>query len=103
MSTQNWFILTAAETVIAKSLNSETCEIDPRLVDNSSPGVGINLNPSATNYLAGAAVDLVGTGVAPKRIVDNPEYPQAMKTYLLTLPFATLESETIFMPVAIEG
>lgn len=97
--TQDMFILSASERTTAMGFNPPGGpEIDPRAVDNASPGVGINLNPSATNYAAGAPVDLVGKYVAPKRIVDDPAYPQNMKDFLLTLPWASLDSDTIFAP-----
>ncbi len=100
MATQDWFILTSAERTTAMGYNPPGGpEIDPRAVDHETPGVGINLNPDATNYpLGGEVVALVGTYVAPRRIIDDITYPTDMKTYLLTLPFASLDSDTIFAP-----
>lgn len=100
MATQDWFVLTGAERTTAMGYNTPGGpEIDPRAVDNASPGVAINLNPDATNYPnGGEVVTLVGNYVAPRRIVNDVTYPADMKTYLLTLPFAPLDSDTIFAP-----
>lgn len=98
---QNYFILTAAQRTTAMAWNGEDVMIEPRAVDNGSPGVGLNLNDNADDYEAGDPVTLTGTYVAPKAIVDNPEYltyAPSMVTYLLTLPWASLEDETIFAP-----
>jgi hypothetical protein len=43
-------------------------------------------------------VTLVGKYVAPRRIANDVTYPGDMKAYLLTLPFAPLDSDTIFAP-----
>jgi len=46
-------------------------------------------------------VTLAGNFVAPKRIVDDPQYATyapGMVALLLTLPWAMLEAETIFAP-----
>ena len=103
MTMQNHFIMTAAERTTAIGLDADgNVEIDPRAVDNATPGVGINLNDNAANYAPGATVTLTGTYVAPKCIVDDPAYKQYcpdLIAYLLTLPWASLESETIFAPV----
>ena len=99
MATQNYFILTDSERALAMGFNTSDAMIDPRAVDNDSPGVGINLNDNAQGYDPADPVALTDTYVAPKRIVDDPAYPQDMKTYLLTLPWALLENETIFAPV----
>jgi hypothetical protein len=98
---QNWFILTAAQRDAAVAFNNDDVAIDPRAVDNSSPGVGLNLNDNATDYDPGEPVTLAGTFVAPKRIVDDPEYQTyapGLIALLIGLPFAALESETIFAP-----
>lgn len=98
---QNMFVLTAAQRTAAMAFNGADVAIDPRAVDNASPGVGINLNDNAADYDPAAPVTLTGTYVAPKQIVDDPAYAQyapGMITYLLTLPWCSLESETIFAP-----
>lgn len=98
----NFFVLTANQLSDAQTFNTEQVAIGTRAVDNASPGVGINLNPDATGVAAGAAVDLAGKYVAPKRIVDDPEYQTyapGMISLLLTLPWCSLETETIFAPV----
>jgi hypothetical protein len=49
-----------------------------------------------------ATVTLTGTSVAPKRIVDDLAYIQYcpnLIAFLLTMPFCSLETETIFAPV----
>lgn len=96
---QNYFILTSAERTTAMGFSNPSGEIDPRSVDNESPGIGINLNDNASNYDPGEAVPLTGTYVAPKRIVDDAAYGNSLKAFLLTLPWASLENETIFAPV----
>ena len=101
MSMMNFFVLTAAQVATAGTLDSNDARIVPRAVDNASPGVGINLNDNATGVAAGATVPLTGRSVAPKRIVDDPAYLAvcpALITFLLTLPWASLETETIFAP-----
>lgn len=98
---QNMFVLTAAQRTAAMAFNNMEVVIDPRAVDNTSPGVGLNLNDNATDYAPGDPVELTGTFVAPKRIVDDPEYllyAPGMVTYLLDLPWCSLEPETIFAP-----
>ena len=102
MPMMNMFVLTAAHRDIAVTLDDDNNTIiAPRAIDNTSPGVGININDAATDYAPGAVVLLVGCFIAPKRIVDDPAYQQycpALITYLLTLPWCSLESETIFAP-----
>lgn len=103
MSMMNFFVLTAAQTLVAEGLDDNgNARIQPRLIDNGSPGVGINLNDNATGVTTGATVTLAGCGVAPKRIVDDPAYAfycPNLAPYLLTLPFCSLETETIFAPI----
>lgn len=106
MSVQNYFIMTAAENATAEAFNTPDVALGARAVDNASAGIGLNLNDAATNYAAGAAVTLTGCYVAPKRIVDDPDYQAnapGMISFLLLLPFAALESETIFAPAAGPG
>lgn len=101
MTVQNMFVLTDAQRVTAMSYNTAPVAIDPRPIDNTTPGVGLNLNDSAVDYEPGDPVTLVGNYVAPKRMVDDPEYllhAPGMVTYLLTLPWCSLETETIFAP-----
>ncbi|MBX3545602.1 hypothetical protein [Chelatococcus sp.] len=102
MAVQNFFIITAAQRDDLVAMNSPDASINPRAIDNTSPGIGINLNPDATGFEGGDAVDLVGKFAAPKRIVDDPDYQAYvpdMVAYLLDLPYALLEAETIFAPV----
>ncbi|MBS7699147.1 MULTISPECIES: hypothetical protein [unclassified Chelatococcus] len=105
MSVENKFIITAAQKVALEALSNPTSippvYIAPRAIDTASPGVGINLNPDATEFEAGAVVELVGKFVAPKRIIDDPAYitnAAAMVAYLRELPFAILEDETVHAP-----
>lgn len=98
MSMMNFFVLTSAERTAAIAFNTEEIQVQPRAIDNASPGVGINLNDNATSYDPADPVTLVGKFVAPKRIVDDPEQPSGLKAYLLGLPWCSLETETIFAP-----
>lgn len=102
MSTQNFAIITAAQRVTLMAFNGEDVAIDPMAVTNGSPGIGLNINPDAEDYDGGDVVILAGNYVAPKRIVDDPDYlahAPGMVAMLLTLPWAMLETETIFAPV----
>lgn len=101
MAIQNFFVLTGAQRSDAMVFNNDDVAIDPRAIDNASPGVGLNLNDKATNYEPADPVTLTGCYVAPKRIVDDPDYAQfapGMIAYLLDKPFCMLEPETIFAP-----
>lgn len=101
MPTQNWAVITPAQRVTLISYNGEDVAIDPRLADNATPGVGININPDAVGFDAGDVITLVGNYVAPKRMVDQADYltfAPGMVAMLLTLPWCMLESETIFAP-----
>lgn len=103
---QNNFVLTAEQRTAAMAFNTPEVAIIPRAVDNTTPGVGLNLNDNASDYEPGDPVTLVGKFVAPKAIVDDPEYATyapGMIAYLLTLPWCSLETETIFAPTVIPG
>lgn len=103
MSTQNFVVITAAQRTALMAFNGEDVAIDPRAIDNSSPGVGLNINPDADGVAGGEVIALVGNYVAPKRIVDDADYltnAPGMVALLLTLPWAMLETETIFAPAA---
>ena len=99
---QNFFVLTGAQRNTADGLDDdENFIIEPRAVNNDSPGVGLNLNDNATEYEPADPVTLTGAFVAPKCIVDDPAvnlYCPNLKTFLLTLPWCSLETETIFAP-----
>ena len=100
----SFFVLTSAQRTTAMGFNGDDVAIDPRAVDNTSPGTGMNLNDQATDYQPGDMVTLTGAYVAPKRIVDDPEYltyARSMVTFLLTLPICELDTNTIFAPVEI--
>jgi hypothetical protein len=98
----NMFVLTSEQRTHAQTLDDDgNATIDPRAIDNASPGVGININDAASDFEPGETVALVGKFIAPKRIVDDPAYQlycPNLIPYLLTLPFCSLESETIFAP-----
>lgn len=102
MTIQNFVVLTAAQLAHAQTLDDDAnYQIGTRAIDNANPGIGLNINPDATGFASGAVVTLVGMYVAPKRMVDDPDcvtYAPDLRTYLLTLPWAMLESETIFAP-----
>ncbi len=102
MATQNYVVITSSQRTALMAYNGEDVAIDPRAVDNATPGVGININPDADGVAACAVVTLVGKFLAPKRIVDDAQYvtyAPEMVTSLLALPWAMLESETVFAPV----
>lgn len=101
MSTQNYFVLTAEQCITAHTFDSPDAAIGERAVDSASPGSGVNINDLATGFNVGDPITLVGKFVAPVRIVNDPAYlfyVPDMVTYLLTLPAALLENETIFLP-----
>lgn len=106
MAMENDFILTAAQRTTALGLDADLiAEVDPRAIDNTSPGTGINLNDNATGIAAGAVVTLTGKYILPKKIVDDPLYIThcpALITFLLTLPWCSVEPETIFAPVVLD-
>lgn len=101
MTTQNYFVLTSVQRTAAMAFNGEEVAVNPRAVDSESPGSGINTNQDATGFDVGDPVPLAGHYVAPVRIVNDPDYLSLapdMVTYLLTMPAALLENETIFLP-----
>jgi hypothetical protein len=101
MSAQNMFILTAAQSAVAEGFNNENVAVEPRAVDGANPGAGANLNDAASDYAIGDAVSLTGMFVAPTRIMDDPEYrtyAPGLIAFLRSLPWAALETETIFAP-----
>ena len=100
MGTQNFFVLTPAQAVAVMALNGWP-EIETKPVDTVNPGVGINLNPDADGYDAGDVVPLSGNSVLTVRIVNDPAYINGVPdvvAYLADKPFASLETETIFLP-----
>ena len=102
MAIQNWAIITPEQRTALMAFNGEDVAVNPRAIDNAAPGIGLNINPDATGVAPGAVVTLAGKYVAPKRIVDDPQYvayAPGMVALLLTLPWAMLEAETIFAPV----
>lgn len=106
MATMNFVVLESAELTHAQTLDDDVnYQIGTRAIDNASPGLGININPDASAYPdGGEVVALVGKFVAPKRMVDDPDcvtYASALRSYLLTLPWCMLETETIFAPVEV--
>lgn len=102
MSTLNFFILTQEQRDAVIPLGTEMYRINPRLIDAASPGVGININNLAVGYAVGDPVILSGGKYATNyRLVNDPVYQAecpAMVAYLLNLPAALLEIETIFAP-----
>jgi hypothetical protein len=104
MATQDWFVLTEAEAETALSFNANppdgSEELSGRAIDAISPGVGLNLNPDATNYESGEAVSLSGKFVVPRKIVTQGQtiYSEAARSWLSTLPCATIDNDTIFAP-----
>jgi hypothetical protein len=113
MATQDWFILTRAQVTTLVGLPKVppiNAEITPRAVDAASPGIGINLNPEATDYPSGGEVvalipviepDGEGSYVAPRRIVNDAAYSAEAKAFLMAMPISSLDSDTIFAPFAL--
>lgn len=101
MAVTNFFVVTAAERSAIAAFDSEDLQFGGRLIDNTSPGVGINLNDNAADYEPGDVVTLAGKYVADKRMVDDPDYVAnvpGMIALLAAKPFCLLEPETIFAP-----
>lgn len=101
MTTQNWFVLIPTQRAAAMAFNGPDYQINPRLIDSATPGSGINTNQDADGFGVGDPITLLGNYVAPVRMVNDPAYLQYvpdMVAYLLTLPAALLENETIFLP-----
>lgn len=105
MSVINFIVMTPAELATANQggagWGNGRVEAGGRLIDNSSPGIGLNLNPDADNFDGGDVVILAGNYVASKQMVDDPEYllyAADLVAFLKTLPWCMLESETIFAP-----
>jgi len=103
MSTQQLFILTEEQRTQAMSFNNSDVGlgVEPRRVDSATPGSGINLNENAVGYGVGDPVSLIGTYVTGYQLVNDPDYianVPDMVAYLLTMPAAILEIESIFLP-----
>lgn len=105
MTVGNWFVLTEAQKNTADQGGSGWGDgevaLGARAVDNETPGLGANLNDNAADYGPLDPVTLAGTWVVPKHMVDDPDYQTYapdLITYLLTLPWCMLETETIFAP-----
>jgi hypothetical protein len=101
MATQNYFILTDAQRTAAVALNGEEYKVAPKAVDATNPGAGLNINDQANGVALGEAVTLTGKFVVPWRVVNDSDYQANVPdlvAYLLTLPGAMLEAETIFAP-----
>ena len=97
----HFFIMTAGQRDDLMAMNDPNASINPRAIDAEDPGTGTNLNPDAVGFAVGDPVTLAGKFAAPKRIVDDPDYQTYvpdMIVYLLNLPYALLETETIFAP-----
>lgn len=101
MTTQNYFVMDATQRTAVIALNHPSASIDPRQIDSASPGSGINTNQDADGFSVGDTIPLVGQYVAPVRIVNDPQYllhVPDMVAFILELPAALLENETIFLP-----
>ena len=98
---ENNVIFTAAERASAMELDNPHGGAGclPFPVTAPSPGVGLNINDQAASFGAGDPVPLTGKYVAPVAMVNNQEYidsAPALVAFLITLPWAMLDSETIF-------
>ncbi|MAU20609.1 MAG: hypothetical protein CMH13_08760 [Martelella sp.] len=99
----NWFVLTLSQKSAVEAFNGTASGlIDARAIDNATPGAGINLNDAADAFAPGDPVTLTGMEVVPKRVVDDPDQAAEAKALLLTLPWCSLENETIFAPPSSE-
>jgi hypothetical protein len=103
MSMMEWFVLTPAQSNTSMTLDADGIdEIAPMVVTGAAPGTGSNLNAQANGFVVGAVITLAGNYVAPKRIVDNPDYQNhcpALVTFLWTLPMCLLDNDLIFAPI----
>jgi hypothetical protein len=99
---QNFFVLTAAQRISAMALNNSNGGINPRLIDSTAPGSGININELAVGFDVGDPITLTDAKyVAPYRMVNDPDLlvnNPDLVNYLFDLPAAALEIETIFLP-----
>jgi hypothetical protein len=103
MTTQHYFVLTSAQRTTATGLDNTEAGVGiaPRAIDSATPGNGLNLNDQAVGFAVGDPITLLGKYIAPYRMVNDPDcltYAPDLVTFLLTLPSAVLENETIFLP-----
>jgi len=96
------FICTEAQRDAILPLNT-TVLIIPNAVTTENPGVGFNNNdhPTCTVDL-GEPIALTGKWLAPYAAVNNPDYlaeAPNLVTYLLTLPAAIVDTDSVFVPV----
>lgn len=92
MPVQQFIILDGARVTSSRAMNDRQARIEPRLVDTASPGTVVDQDSNV--------VDLIGKALAPRRIVLDPLYPPVMKVFLANLPFALVNSDTVFLPVS---
>lgn len=98
----NLLILTEAQKETVLSLNPPPPGVraEPRLIDAVNPGVGINLNDSASAIIAGAVVALTGKYIIPASLINNPLWSSipSMIEFCLTLPICMCDTDIIFLP-----
>lgn len=106
MTMQHFFVLTATQHTGAIANNPDPmwgiATDGGRIVDSPTPGAGININPTAVGFAVGDEIDLSGTKyVLNYSMVNDPEWLTNgidLIDFLLELPSAILEAETIFLP-----
>lgn len=101
MTVQTFCVLTPDQVTAFSAWDNDEVMLGARLMDGSSPGIGLNVNPNATGYAGGAAVTLAGNSVAPITIIQDPQYAMYdpdLVSALGLVPWATLDSDVIFAP-----
>lgn len=92
-------VFTAAQrTAIMAITPPPGTTVDPRAIDAPLPGVGLNINPDAVGFAPGATVTLVGRYIMNVATIQSPSINQAQRNYIQNLPWATLDSDVIFIP-----
>jgi len=95
-----WIIVGEEQRAVLMDLNGADVAIEPRAVNATEPGEAVNINPHAEGYMVGDSVTLVDRYVAPRRILDDPDYAlyaPNMVALLRKLPAVELDGGSIFI------
>ena len=95
----NAIVLTTAQKDAAVATEQPYILVGPRAIDNAYPGVGININPLATDYAAGDVIDLSGgKWYVPQCMCSHPDYVvnEPLMAILRAAPWCIVDSDTIF-------